>query len=78
MENDNIKVFNINKNVHINGLNDAKFTLKLFDISGKQVIVRTQKWSGKNIISLNNISSGVYLLKVNFSKGTITKKIIIK
>ena len=75
---DNVKIFNNNKDLHINGLNEGLLKIQLFDIAGKQVVVSKQNGNGSNTFNLGNINTGVYLVKVSFLNGTITKKIIIK
>lgn len=78
IELDKVNVFNFNKELFINGLNEGILNIKLFDISGKQIVSENQKAQGKNSLQLNKLSSGIYLVKVSFAKNTITKKIILK
>jgi hypothetical protein len=65
----------------INGAKDnTVHTVSLFNIQGKSI----SKWDVKdkeqtNVkIPIQNIASGVYIVKLKTTKGTITKKIIVK
>ncbi|MGK0412980.1 MAG: hypothetical protein ACJA1B_001182 [Polaribacter sp.] len=77
IELDKVSVFNFNKELFINGLDEGVLNIKLFDISGKQIVSENQKAQGKNSLQLNKLSSGIYLVKVSYAKNTITKKIIL-
>jgi hypothetical protein len=74
---DQVSIFNFNKELFINGLDEGVLNIKLFDISGKQIISENQKAKGKNSLQLNKLSSGIYLVKVSFAKSVITKKIVL-
>ncbi|MDB2384950.1 T9SS type A sorting domain-containing protein, partial [Polaribacter sp.] len=75
---DTVKVFNINKKLQVNGLYEGDIKLQLFDITGKQILVDTQKGNGNNTFNLDNFNTGVYLVKLSFAKETLTKKIVLK
>lgn len=77
IELDKVSIFNFNKELFINGLNEGVLNIKLFDISGKQVVSENQKAQGKNSLQLNKLSSGIYVVKVSYAKNMITKKIIL-
>ena len=69
---------NIEINVYINSSGDIVVespypiqNLTVFDING-----RTIKTSNRNDINVNSLSMGIYLLKVETSKTTVTKKFI--
>lgn len=51
-------------------------TLKMFDLFGNEV-QQININSGETIISRENLSDGIYLLKLNVSNNTYTKKLII-
>ena len=74
---DQVSIFNFNKELFINGLDEGVLNIKLFDVSGKQIVSQNQKAKGKNSLQLNKLSSGIYLVKVSFAKSTITKKIVL-
>ena len=58
--------------ININSNNNHSFTsVKVYDLSGKMLIE-----SSDNKISVSNLSSGVYLLRIMTETGEITKKFI--
>jgi hypothetical protein len=58
--------------ININSTNNHSFTsVKVFDLSGKMLIE-----SSDNKISVSNLVSGLYLLKITTETGEITKKFI--
>jgi uncharacterized delta-60 repeat protein len=58
--------------ININSLNNQSFSsVKVFDLSGKMLIE-----SSDNKISVSNLVSGLYLLKITTETGEITKKFI--
>ncbi|MCW3162522.1 M4 family metallopeptidase [Chryseobacterium oryctis] len=59
-----------------NNLNDASF--EIYDISGR-IVKQNQKLNkGTNKIEINGVQKGVYLVKVNSAKNTISKKIVVE
>lgn len=71
--------FSISPNPTANFVNiktDSKINyVEVLDLSGKKVF---NDLSGKNQIDISSLTSGNYILKVNTSKGILTKKIIKK
>jgi hypothetical protein len=47
--------------------------IKLYDLTGRLAL---QQHNPGKTIALNNISSGVYMLEISTSKGTITQKLV--
>jgi len=53
-------------------------TIKIYDITGKEVFTKKMETS-KNKITLNpNLPFGIYFLKINSDKGLLSKKVIIE
>ncbi|OEK09495.1 hypothetical protein A8C32_12345 [Flavivirga aquatica] len=73
---------NPNKGTFTVKLNDAssKINLEVFDIRGRIIYKNTYQKSANfnEEIKLNNVTSGLYLLKVSDDSRTSTRKIIIK
>lgn len=53
-----------------------KLNIQLFSIQGQLVFNSTNKNISETRISLTELASGIYILHINSSKGSITKKII--
>jgi Leucine-rich repeat (LRR) protein len=51
---------------------------QIFDINGKEVMVEDQLSTMEKSIDVNELSSGIYLLKVNGLQSSSTQKLIIK
>ena len=47
----------------------------IYDVLGKQVLIENVD-SNKDYINISNLNKGLYLVKINSSQGTITKKLI--
>jgi len=47
----------------------------IYDILGKQVLIENIT-STKDFINVSNLNNGIYLVKINSSQGTVTKKLI--
>lgn len=61
--------------IRINTLNNASKIVQIFDVLGKQVLLRTLVSEHLNVSRLN---SGVYILKVSEQGKTATRKLVIK
>tara|TARA_R110002073_G_scaffold279026_1_gene443079 strand:+ start:357164 stop:357979 length:816 start_codon:yes stop_codon:yes gene_type:complete len=61
--------------IRINTLNNASKTIQIFDVLGKQVLIRTLASEHLNVSRLN---SGVYILRVSEQGKTATRKLVIK
>ncbi|RKD90903.1 RICIN domain-containing protein [Mangrovibacterium diazotrophicum] len=67
--------------LHINYMEFSKrdfSTLQLLSMSGAVVMNIDIQSSGNTDLNVSNIATGVYLLRLTTSEGTITKKIVIK
>ena len=71
-------VFNINKELHVRGLNNSKLSVFVYDISGKLISRFYQKGNGKNKFNLDDLKTGIYVIKVNFENKSRIKKVILK
>ncbi len=58
------------------GLN-AKSKVTIFDYSGK-AILNLEEYDFQSKINTSNLSNGIYLVKIDFNKNSIYKKMIIK
>ena len=54
---------------------EEDFTIQLFDIFGKNI---SENRVGDKTIDVSQISNGVYLVKLNFESGSVTKKITVQ
>lgn len=72
-EKENMQIDVIDKGILINGT--AKCCLQLFDLSGKLHMNAT--FEGKKILHFENLTNGMYILKVSGNNFNIVKKIII-
>lgn len=71
-----VAVRNINNNLNINldGINNAN--LAVFGLDGKQYINKTI--GSVDVVSLADLSTGIYMVNVSTEEGTTTKKIYVK
>ena len=51
-------------------------SIKLYDISGRIVLTKTEINASSKMLNLEGLTSGSYFVKITTNKGTITKKII--
>ncbi|MFD0990219.1 T9SS type A sorting domain-containing protein [Mariniflexile jejuense] len=61
--------------VNISSRSNAKMSVSVFDVLGKQVINETVS---DNRLSVSKLNAGIYIIKVSQEDATITKKIVIK
>lgn len=66
-----------NSTLAINGLIQGKSNLKLFDMLGKQVLNAFFTLNGVQEISLPNLNTGIYLIRLETELGILSKKIIL-
>lgn len=74
--------------IYPNPINNGRFTIEsdirgnaeyeIFDLSGKLIKASEKLEKGVNDININNVQSGVYLVKVNADGKIISKKIVVK
>jgi hypothetical protein len=67
-----------NTNLKITGLKQGKTSISLYNLLGKKVMATSFNASNVNNISLPNLSTGVYIVKLEAEKGTVSKKIILE
>lgn len=67
-----------NTNLKITGLNQGQTSISLYNLLGKKVMATSFNASNVNNISLPNLSTGVYIVKLEAEKGTVSKKIILE
>lgn len=74
-----VSIFNTNKNtLKIIGLQNGNTSVKIFNTLGKQVVSMSFKSTGSKEISLPNLNSGVYIVKLENEAGSLNKKIILE
>jgi len=52
-------------------------SISLYNLTGKQILIQHNPEKDNNEIILNNLTSGLYVLKIDSEKGNASKKIII-
>ena len=75
---DNISVFKVNNSLRILGLQQGKASVKLFNISGRQVLNAAFESNGTKDISLPRLAKGVYIVQLETAEGKLNKKIILE
>lgn len=75
----NIKIYqNYKSNLRVSGIENGSVTMEIYDLLGKAVQRSTFEANGVNDIGLNPITSGIYIIQLQTSKGIVNKKIIIE
>lgn len=64
-----------NGKVYITSKNDLDKEIIIFDVLGKKVI---QTMINSKELNISNLSSGVYIIKINEGEATATRKLIVK
>jgi len=65
--------------IDLDAFNGNMQKIELVDATGQQVINPVLSPSGKSVdLSLNNLSEGIYFVRIYTDKGIVTRKIIIK
>ena len=75
----NISIYKTaNSTLKISGLSEGKSNIQLFSVLGKQVL--NTNFEAKNSIELTlpKLAIGVYIVKLQHEKGSITKKIVLE
>ncbi|WP_438988719.1 T9SS type A sorting domain-containing protein [Polaribacter sp.] len=74
-----VQLYSLNHNrVKISGINENDVVVKVFNILGAEVYANKLNILNHKILELPNTSQGVFIVKLETSKGNITKKIILK
>jgi hypothetical protein len=75
---ENVSVYKLNAStLRIVGLPQGNATVSLFNMLGKQMINSTFRTNGVSDISLPQLATGVYLIKITTNNGKLNKKIIL-
>ncbi len=75
----NISIFQTsNKNLKLTGFNNEKVNISIFNILGKNVLKKELNIVDTKNITLPNLTSGVYVVKLETLSNSINKKIILK
>lgn len=75
---DNVSIYKSSKNeITVAGL-QAQANVKVFSLLGEELINTDINSSGVSKVALPNLSTGVYVVKLNSVLGNITKKIILE
>ena len=61
--------------VNISSKNNAKMSVRVFDILGKQVLNKTVS---NNTLDVSGLTSGMYIMKVSQDNAHVTKKLVIQ
>ncbi len=65
-------------NIHLEGWNESKLLIEVFDISGKKVLSKeTDSQSGNVVLNMQNQVAGMYFVRVSTGTHFITKKVSI-
>ncbi len=67
-----------NSTLRVTGLTQGKASISLFNIQGKEVFNSSFNASNVNDISIPRLSTGIYIAKLNSTKGSINQKIILE
>jgi len=62
----------------ISGLTGGQTKLKLYSLTGKQILKTTFEGSGEREVSIPSLSAGVYLVQLQTKEGQLIKKIILE
>jgi hypothetical protein len=64
-----------NGKVYVTSKNDDEKDIIIFDVLGKKVIQTT---INSRELNISNLSSGVYIIKINEGDASATRKLIVK
>ncbi|WP_299125319.1 MBG domain-containing protein [uncultured Tenacibaculum sp.] len=75
----NVKIYNTSDNtLIIEGISKGTFNMTLYAIHGAAVLSKTVEGKGRNTVSLPDLETGVYVVRITSELGKKSKKIIIK
>jgi hypothetical protein len=74
---ENVNIYTTNNLLKVSGLSESDASIKIYNILGKEVFNSSLK-TDNNQISLPKLSSGVYIVRLNSTKGKLTRKIVLK
>ncbi|WP_299181297.1 T9SS type A sorting domain-containing protein [uncultured Aquimarina sp.] len=61
--------------VNITTTSNSAITVSVFDMLGKQVISETLN---NNLLNVSNLNTGIYLIRLDQTSGSVTKKLVIE
>ncbi|WP_159092190.1 T9SS type A sorting domain-containing protein [Aquimarina sp. Aq107] len=61
--------------VNITTTSNSAITVSVFDMLGKQVISETLN---NNLLNVSNLNAGIYLIRLDQTSGSVTKKLVIE
>jgi len=74
----NIRIYNSDKHIVVEGIQDENFNVSVFNILGAEILNENYLGNGKNVITLPNTQTGVYIVKLESEAKHISKKIVLK
>ncbi|MFY7669583.1 choice-of-anchor J domain-containing protein [Tenacibaculum sp. MEBiC06402] len=75
---ENVSIYNSSKNeITVAGL-QAKANVKVFSLLGEELVNTNINSNGLSKVSLPELSTGIYIVKLNSALGNLTKKIILE
>ncbi|WP_159949711.1 T9SS type A sorting domain-containing protein [Polaribacter septentrionalilitoris] len=73
-----VRIYKFNdQTLRLTGNIDGNISFKLYNILGKQILNSTLTLDSEKNIKLPKLSKGIYVVNIESSKGSITKKIIL-
>lgn len=76
---DNVTIYKTNNsNLRITGLQKGTASISIFSVLGKKIMNTNFEASSVKNISLPNLASGVYIVKLQTKEGSLNKKIIFE
>jgi len=76
---DNVTIYKTNNsNLRITGLQKGTASISIFSVLGKKIMNTSFEASSVRNISLPNLASGVYIVKLKTKEGSLNKKIILE
>lgn len=60
------------------GIDVNAISMKIVDGKGRVLIEREGLNAGKHSLNLNDLTPGIYLLKINSTEGNFTRKVIVR
>ena len=76
---DNISMYTTadNRILNIEGLNDGKASLQLFDLTGKRILDASFQSNRVNTVPLPGLPAGVYIVRLQSENSRLNKRILI-
>ena len=74
-----LRIYNVNKTLHIDGVFSSKTDIEVYDLLGRQSVTKQLKTNiAQQSISLNNLANGIYLVKIKNDEKYKIQKILLK